>query len=161
MPRNGTAQPVLRRAWRGMSAAFGVSSEDMYAILASLRGAHAGHALALRDPVDVVDAWDATKRVLRLASQWQWVQKKWPRLGGGCLERWIVERDMELGVCQGDIVQPRGRRCQCYPPPRRAQKREVFNFLEHLAEECEDALTALKKEESHSTPFTAHRLSPH
>lgn len=135
-----------------MSAAFGVSADDMYAILASLRGVHARHALALRDPADVVEAWDITKRVLRLVSQWQWVQNEWPHLGGGHLERWIAERDMELGVHQetpqgAGVLQPRGgRHHQRYPPPRNAKKREIFASLEHLAEACEDALKALEEE---------------
>lgn len=141
MARRGAANPLLRQAWRGMSRALGVSGSDMYAILASLRGAHARHALALRSPEDVQSAWDTTKRVLRIASHWLWVQNEWPLLGGGHLERWIAERDMALGVPREDSGWRR-------PPTRRpeAVASRAKSALMILADACEEAARELEGE---------------
>jgi hypothetical protein len=135
--------PTLREAWRGMSGSLRVSANDMYTILASLRGVHARHALLLRDTKDVREAWDTTKKVLRLVAQWQWVQREWPWLVSGALEKYIAERDMALGV--HTPLPADGWRATKRKRPEDVTQ-GTRDALMILADACEVALAALQKE---------------
>lgn len=126
-----------------MSGALRVSSSDMYTILASLRGAHARHALLLRDTKDVREAWDATKKVLRLAAQWQWVQREWPWLVSGALEKYIAERDMALGV-HVPLIADGWRAGKRKRPEDVTQAARSALML--LADACEMALAELQRQ---------------